>query len=364
MRAALLILVFSAAAKTASVPAIDSARGERLFQSQGCSDCHSIGGVGGKSGPDLGATIDRNFTPALLAATMWNHAPVMWSAMRAQGKPLPQMSTQDAGDLFAFFYSRRYFDRPGDAARGKRTFATKHCIDCHGSQAAASGALPINQWRSLQSPLALAENMWNHAGTMKEQFEKRNLPWQQLTSQEMADIFVYARSLPGARGKKMSFELGSGERGAEIFQEKGCEGCHKSQVPLESRLKERTVAEIAVAMWNHVPQMSPGVAQRFQPGEMTQLLNYLWARQYFAGGGDAGRGQKTFTAKGCASCHNDPASGAPDLTKFKGNFTSITMVGALWRHGPAMLDRMKQTNRGWPHFEGREMSNVIAYLNN
>jgi mono/diheme cytochrome c family protein len=361
---ALLIPVLLSTANAVTIPAIDSARGEKVFHAQGCAGCHSAGGTGGKSAPDLGAVLDRNFTPALLAATMWNHAPVMWSAMRQQGKPMPQLSEQDAGDLFAFFYSSRYFDKPGDAARGKRIFAAKHCADCHGlSKPGSGGALPVTQWRSLQSSLALAEAMWNHAGQMKEQFAKRNLPWQQLTSQEMADIFVYARSLPGARGQKSSFELASGERGAAIFAEKGCEGCHKAELSLETRLKEKTISEIAVAMWNHVPQMSPGAAQRFQPGEMGQLLNHLWARQYFAGAGDPGRGHKAFVAKGCGSCHGDPQSGAPDLARLKGNFSSIAMVSALWRHGPAMLDRMKQKNMAWPRFDGREMSNIIAYLN-
>jgi mono/diheme cytochrome c family protein len=360
MRIALLIPVFLATANAATIPAIDSARGEKVFHAQGCAGCHGAG----KSAPDLGAAIDRNFTPALLAATMWNHAPVMWSAMRQQGVSIPQLSEQDAGDLFAYFYSSRYFDRLGDAARGKRTFVSKHCADCHGlSKPGSGGALPLSQWRSLESSLALAEAMWNHAGQMREQFAQRNLRWQQLTSQELTDIFVYARSLPATRRQKTSFELASGDRGAEILKEKGCEGCHKGDLSLEARLQEKTVSEIAVAMWNHVPQMSPGTAQRFQQGEMGELLNYLWARQYFAGSGDPGRGRKTFLSKGCDSCHGDQQSGAPDLSKLKGNFDSIRMVSALWRHGPTMLDRMKQKNISWPRFDGREMSNLIAYLN-
>lgn len=363
MRVVLLVPILLVAASAATLPAIDSTRGEKVFHAQGCSGCHSAGGKGGKSAPDLGLSMDRNFTPTLLAATMWNHAPAMWAAMRQRGTPIPELSEQDAGDLFAFFYSSRYFDRPGDAARGKRIFAEKHCADCHGLTTPGSGgALPLSRWRSLQSPIALVEAMWNHAGQMKEQFARRNLPWQQLTSQMMADIFVYGRSLTAVRGQRTSFELASGDRGAEIFAEKGCGGCHKNELALESRLKEKTILEIAVAMWNHAPQMTAAV-QRFEPGEMGQLLNHLWARQYFAGVGDGRRGDKVFAAKGCASCHRDPASGAPDLSKLKGSFSSIAMVSALWHHGPAMLDRMNQKNIPWPRFEGREMANVIAYLN-
>jgi mono/diheme cytochrome c family protein len=109
--------------------------------------------------------------------------------------------------------------------------------------------------------------------------------------------------------------------------------------------------------------MSPGTMQRFEPGEMGQLLNYLWANGYFAGAGDANRGRRIFAAKGCQSCHGDLASGAPDLSKIRGSFSSISIVSALWRHGPAMLDRMRQKKMPWPRFEGRDMSDLIAFLN-
>ena len=63
----------------------DSARGRQLFETLSCVQCHSVNGKGGSIGPDLGRIVDRGFTPASLAATMWNHAPAMWAAMRQQG---------------------------------------------------------------------------------------------------------------------------------------------------------------------------------------------------------------------------------------------------------------------------------------
>src|SRR5256884_5280519 len=124
--------LITAAAEGATFPSADSLRGARVFTDQSCIQCHSINGEGGKIAPDLGKRIDRNYTPALLASVMWNHAPSMWSAMRERGVPVASLNDQDAGDLFAYFYAARFFDRPGDAARGKRLFAVKHCADCHG----------------------------------------------------------------------------------------------------------------------------------------------------------------------------------------------------------------------------------------
>src|SRR5690348_2988981 len=93
----------------------DSARGAKLFQVERCVECHSINGKGGNVGPDLGKIIDRNFTPAGLAGLMWNHAPAMWGAMERQGIQRASLSPEASADLFAYFYSVRFFDKPGDA---------------------------------------------------------------------------------------------------------------------------------------------------------------------------------------------------------------------------------------------------------
>ena len=39
------------------------------------------------------------------------------------------------------------------------------------------------------------------------------------------------------------------------------------------------------------------------------------------------------------------------------------MFSALTRHGPAMLDKMRDKHLAWPHFSADEMSSLIAYLN-
>src|SRR5262249_50394833 len=138
-----------------------SARGEKLFQTEQCVQCHSINGKGGNVGPDLGRVIDRNFTPAALAGLMWNHAPAMWEAMRTRAIQRASLSPESSADLFAYFYSVRFFDKPGDAARGKQIFAAKHCSDCHGiAQSNAAGAPPVASWESLGHPLLLVQQMW------------------------------------------------------------------------------------------------------------------------------------------------------------------------------------------------------------
>lgn len=243
-------------AGAATVVPGDSQRGEQLFRGQGCVQCHSINGQGGNTAPDLGRRIGRNFTPSLLAALMWNHAPAMWSAMEKRGIARPQLDEQAAADLFAYFYSTRFFERPGDAARGKRAFEENHCAECHGiTSSLAAGATPVSKWESLGHPVILAQQMWNHASRMREAFASKKLEWQELTAQELTDILVYLANLPETRGLESRFRFGSMQGGEALFASKGCEKCHTGKLSLEGRFRNRTLTDIAVEMWNHAPLM-------------------------------------------------------------------------------------------------------------
>ena len=139
MRISLALLFGSLLLRGASntvppVVPVDSHRGAKIFESEQCIRCHAVNGRGGKMGIDLGLAVSRGFTPSRLASTMWNHAPVMWGAIGAAKIKMPRLSPRDASDLFAFFYSARFFDRPGETARGQETFAAKQCGGCHGDR--------------------------------------------------------------------------------------------------------------------------------------------------------------------------------------------------------------------------------------
>lgn len=358
--AAGLVAVWSAQAADAG--AGDARRGEQLFLTERCVQCHSINGRGGSLAPDLGTHIGRDFTPAIMATLMWNHAPEMWEAMRGQGIAPPALSSEATADLFAYFVSARFFERPGDAARGKQAMMAKHCFECHGiTQSNAAGAPPVSKWESLGDPIVLAQQMWNHGPRMRQAYAERKLRWSPLTAQELTDILVYLQNLPENRALVTAFDFPPSEPGAALFQSKGCAECHKGRLALEDRLRNLSLTGIAVAMWNHQPNMKeqpPTLSQE----EMRQLLGYIWARQYFRGSGDATRGRKVFDEKSCATCHNDASSGAPRLGKSAEGYSDITMVSVLWRHGPAMLDRMKQRNLAWPRFTAQQMTDLIAYL--
>ena len=342
----------------------DSERGRQLFDTLSCVRCHSVNGKGGSGAPDLGRIEDRGFTPAVLAATMWNHAPAMWTAMRREGIRAGDLNDQAAADLFAYFYSTRFFEQPGDAARGKRAFNVRGCSNCHGLQQGLLPRIkPVSQWESLADPVALAEAMWNHAPLMLAESQLKQEPWPALSPQELTDILVYLRNLSFSPSKPPSFQIGSSSEGEMVFRAKGCAGCHASLSELAKSTREKTLTEVAAAMWNHEPILAKARATpaKFAPGEMRDLLGYLWAQQFFEDAGSAAAGRRIFVSKKCAACH-EGASKAPKLAR-GGGFNGATMVSALWRHGPSMLGEMKNRGVAWPRFEGSQMADLIAYLN-
>ena len=308
MNRLLAVTLTSALSLCAATPAADSARGAAVFQSQACVECHALNGVGTKIGPDLGRLADRGFTPASFASTLWNHAPSMMAAMRERNLPLPVMNEQAAADLFAFFYSTRFFEEPGDAARGKRLFTERACSTCHGE--GKGTAKPASEWSSLRDPVAMIEAMWDHASNMRDEMARQKIAWPLLSGQDVADLLVYLRHLPAATPARPVFQTTSGGNGKRLFDSKGCAQCHQSADQfLAAGLPGQTMTDVAAEMWNHGRDMS-AAGVRFAPGEMREIASYIWSRRMFENSGNAARGKSLFASRNCGSCHGNGAGGA------------------------------------------------------
>jgi cytochrome c2 len=172
------------------------ARGEKVFASKGCIQCHSVRGIGGHIGPDLDkADLHRSVTE--VAGLMWNHEPAMWTKMQTLGIALPQFSDQEVSDLIAYLFFLQYFDPPGDVVKGQGIFMEKGCILCHFAPRGAEKLIAPDLSRSpaLASPLALSSAMWNHAPAMEAQIRERGLPWPRFRDGDVRDLVEYLRSL-------------------------------------------------------------------------------------------------------------------------------------------------------------------------
>ena len=353
----------------------DGRRGAQLFVEQRCVACHSINGVGGKEAPDLARRSTKDFTPSILAGNMWNHGPTMWRGMAARNLPIPRLEPGDVADLFAYFYSLRYFDPPGDAARGKAVFVSARCSRCHeGSDRVGP---PVSRWKATTDPVEWAQQMWNHTSGMTEQARKAGIAWPGLTVQQMVDLMVYVQNLPGAQLPPPALKVADPVAGQRLFDSQGCDKCHTIGEPstrggielLRRTERFHTLTEFAVAMWNHGPQMQQRAKQvraelrPFREAEMGDLLAYLFEKRYFEERGDRGRGARVYKARQCGACHEGGEAGAPALSQFRGRFSSLFMTSALWKHGPQMLAEIEKRSMKWPLFTNTEMTDLISYLN-
>src|SRR5205085_12182598 len=91
---------------------------------------------------------------------------------------------------------------------------------------------------------------------------------------------------------------------------------------------------------------------------------FLYTAHYVDEPGDQNKGQALFHKKGCARCHSAGSGDrvGPDLAAVKGVDTPIRWTEAMWNHAPAMEKMAQQLGVAWPHFEGREMNDLLAYI--
>lgn len=345
----------TAAVIAAAVPSLngDATRGAALFQSKNCVTCHSVGGHGGTSAPDLGKRGGSGFSPVSMAAMLWNHAPRMWGALAKSSTKL-ELSPQDSADMFAYFYAARYMDPPGDAGRGKKLFASKRCAECHAIGGAA-GKREL-KWEVLADPIELGRAMWNHAPAMRAEMEKQGGKLPTLTAAEMNDMLVYLRALPQAKDNKPVFQPASAETGEMLFQVKGCADCHKGTQTLAKRVAFRTISDFSASMWNHAGLMKQ--PNELRPEEMKRLVGYVWSLQFAAESGSSERGAKVFIAKGCAGCH----SSGPG-PKIVGTVPdAYSLIGSLTQHVAGMMQTMQAKKQAWPAIKDTEMEDLLAYL--
>lgn len=375
--AALICVSLTAATTVARAQIGDAGRGADLLQSRGCQLCHSVLGEGGDEAPDLGRRSLERFSPSILAALFWNHGPAMWQAMESRNLAVPKLTKSEVADLYAYFYSLRYFDPPGDAGRGKRIFSEKGCAGCHAVGAGeAKAGPPVAEWSAVGDPSRWIEQMWNHGARMEEMMRRQGVSWPSFELQEMVDMLVYLENLPGVRERRRpAMRAGDAASGGRAFEQLGCAECHSfgpsgaAKVDLLKVVRrEQGLTALGVQMWNHRPRMAEAARERrmtlpeFAEGRMGDLLAYLFSRGYFSLPGNRARGEQIFRLKGCLSCHGMPRSGAPELKGPGKTYSPLSLASAVWNHGPAMKAEMDRGGIGWPTLRDRDIDDIAAFL--
>lgn len=175
-------------------------RGESLFRSKQCINCHGIDSGGGTSGPDMSRVVlPRRFGE--IATVMWNHEPQMNRLAAAASISYPQLEAQELADILSFLnsLSMRW---TGSASAGAKLFESKGCVNCHATTPGQQSPAPnLGKIEQSLTPITVSTIMWNHGPRMLEQMENTSMTWPVLTSRELADMIVYLESLKG-RGQR------------------------------------------------------------------------------------------------------------------------------------------------------------------
>lgn len=354
----------------------DARAGAEVLRDRQCVICHSVAGQGGKIAPDLARRSLQPYTPAALAAQMWNHGPRMWRAMEERNLEVPNLAAGEVMDLYAYFRSLRYFDPPGDAARGKGVFLSRQCFRCHAiiSAKEQSRGPSVLDWPSLKDPVLWVQNMWNHAAKMAPEMEAEGIAWPQFQVQEMVDLLVYLRNLPSLPSREFSLHFGIPAAGELVFEDHGCIQCHRLGEGDSGKVDllpatggSPTLTMLAVEMWNHRPQMAAAARRKgleiksFAGEQMRDLLSYLLVKGFFEATGKPNRGADLFREKQCLTCH-EGGTDAPQLPRPGAKLTAADFAAAVWRHGPEMLSVMSNQGISWPALSGRDVNDVTAFL--
>jgi mono/diheme cytochrome c family protein len=269
-------------------PPGDSVSGARLFREKRCETCHSLGGKGGKVGPNLDK-YSQYASPIYLTVGLWSHGKAMAGVMASLRIPRPTFEKNDIPDLLAYIRSvgggvERVYAQPGNPQHGQELYSEKRCAQCHSVDSKGGRVGPDLRAVLKGSLMTIAGTMWNHGPRMWAKMTERAIQVPSLNTQEMSDLISYLYFL------QFIDAPGNAERGRAVFLEKRCSNCHTlpgaggTVAPdLTKGEKLKTPLEVVTEMWNHASTMEQKMLEEsvewpvFKGGEMADLIAYLFS---------------------------------------------------------------------------------------
>lgn len=352
--------------------------GRQLFTDKLCIRCHSIQGVGGKTGPDLGEIWLGSYMD--IVSKLWNHFPRMNEAFQQEKLQRPTLTGEETAKLITFLYFLNYFDKPGNAEIGEKLFQEKNCIRCHSVGGKGGDVGPaLDDFQGQYAAPYITSALWDNGPKMMKTMLEKNVPRPTFRDRDVTDILAFIRANGLYDQANRDYLTPSNPiHGKQLFQQKGCVRCHSINgkggtigPDLAQRALKGSVSYILSQMWNHGSRMWPTMAKegipfpKFTPNEMSDLMAFLYFIEFKDLPGSAERGKRVFAEKRCVVCHQ-PEN--PEVKTIGPNLAAVGLdnafmtVAEMWNHAPAIEERMKQGKIRWPLFDKNQMRDLIAYI--
>jgi mono/diheme cytochrome c family protein len=259
------------------------------------------------------------------------------------------------------------------ASAGGRVFVQKGCGLCHAIRGPGPTVGPELARIERRSFFDIGAAMSNHLRGV-------SVPKPTLTEDEVTSLVAFLFTL------QYHDQPGDPKAGQQAFGAKGCIQCHEvggtggRRGPSLDFFKGVTSPVLlAVALWNHGPEMAQAAETRgiprptFTGKELGDIVAFIGAAAKPGSGqlatvqpGVPESGQKLFTTRHCVECHSIAGRGGkvgPELGQPARHHLSLTEFAALmWNHGPQMWARMKERGIQVPRLKGQEMADLVAYL--
>ncbi|HSF15505.1 MAG TPA: c-type cytochrome [Vicinamibacteria bacterium] len=264
----------------------DPGRGRAVLTSKKCRNCHPLGDESSGVGPNLARWSSRA-NPIVWSAALWNHAPEMEKAMKAEGIAWPELSKTEVNDILAYLRTTGSVPHeraplPGDPRTGQSLFR-RDCQGCHKAEGEGGDVGPnLDEGAEAPSLAGLAASFWNHSPAMGERMSQLGVERPMLSESEMADLITYLFAI------RYFERRGDVTVGARIYEAR-CGKCHgeegrgngKDGPELHPHKRQMSAVFLASALWNHGPRMYEQATDRglnwpkFANHEMHDLIAYL-----------------------------------------------------------------------------------------
>ena len=204
------------------------ARGQEIFEENGCRGCHKLSGVGGVIGPELDKVGARRSPEWLRMHFLKPAAVTPGSAM-----PPQKLSETNLHAIILFMLSQTGESAPGYYASmkviagidvGRQLFLQKGCIGCHSIDGKGGAIGPaLDNVGQRRTPAWMVQHFRDPQavtpGTVMPRFG-----FTEAEARALADFLLHLHD------EKVALSLPSlmapVERGREVFRKYGCAGCH------------------------------------------------------------------------------------------------------------------------------------------